>query len=315
MHKKIIKFKQQNNIYLVLGVILTTSLIIIAIFGEYLAPYDINQNAPVSKINPTTNEIEVAPFPPSREHWLGTDELGLDMFSKLLFGAKYTIGIVFIISISRIIIALPLGLISGWWSKYLEIPIKYFNRSWISMPMFLFIYAILFPIANIPSTKSIQMFIMWFVLTLVGIPPMVETLRGHVKTIKGYEFMDGVKILGGNSFYILRKHILPFIKPQLAIIFAMEMAQILWLLGQLGIVHIFVGGTIKLKDDLLNIDLFYSVTNEWAGLLGNSRKYFKTAPWIFIAPAIAFAYGVLAFQFLAEGIRRKFNKNLLKYDL
>lgn len=306
------KIKQQNP-YLIVGIIMTFSLIIIAIFGEYLAPHDLD-NAPKIRVDPVTNEITSAPFAPSRENWLGTDEGGIDLLSKLFHGAKYTLGVVFVISFSRIIIALPLGLIGGWWSKYFKTPFSYINRAWSSIPLFLFVYIIIAPITSLPFLDiKFRIFILWLVLTIAGIPPLMETIRGHVERIKDYEFMDGVKILGASPFYTIRKHMLPHIRPHLVVILSMEMSQILWLLGQLGIFHVFVGGTIEIYSFEHGWQ-FNSMTNEWAGLLGYGKRYFLAAPWIVFAPALAFVYGILGFQFLAEGLRRKLNKNQIKYD-
>lgn len=294
---------------------MTASLLIITIFGEYLAPYDLDEKATVIKVDSVTGEISASPFVPSRENWLGTDEFGKDLLSKIFYGAKYTIGVVLVIGLSRILIALPLGLIAGWWSRIYKRPLSYVNRGWSSIPLFLFVYIILAPITSLEFLSiNFKIFVLWLVLTLAGVPPLIETIRANVEHIKEYEFMESVKILGAGPFYPLRKHVLPHLKPQLVIILSMEFAQILWLLGQLGIFHIFVGGTIEKYDVNLGW-LYFSETNEWSGLLGHDGKRFLlTAPWMAFAPALAFTYGILGFQFLAEGLRRRFNKNRMKYD-
>ena len=302
--------------YLLAGLIIVGLLIFISLFGSLVAPYDISEQAETIKLNPETGEHERAPFAPSIFHWMGTDELGTDMLSKLMYGTKYTLIVVFTISLSRMLLGVPLGLIAGWWPRHLKGPVSYLSRAWSSMPLFLFVYMILAPIVTFGMGGIWQQIsIIWLVLTLAGLPPIVETVRGHVETVKNYEFMDGVKVLGASPIYSLRKHILPHIKPYLAIILSMEMAQILWLLGQLGIFHIFVGGTIEVYDDMLGVTHYYSETNEWAGLLGYGRRYYRVAPWIVLAPATAFTMGILGFQFLAEGLRRKMNKNVIRYDL
>lgn len=306
------KAKIQLNLYIIIGVILIVSLFVIAVFGEYLAPYDINEPQK-SKIDPTTNQISFPPYSPSKDNIFGTDNRGVDVFSMILYGAKYTLFVVLAISVSRILFALPIGLIAGWYPKYLKAPSQYLNKVWNSIPLFLLVYVVLLPVVLYPSSKALQIFILWFILTFAGVVPLVEAIRKHVEEIKQYDFMEGVKVLGATPFYTLRKHIFPHLKPYIAIIFSMELAQILWLLGQLGIVHIFVGGAITIKID--EIPQYYSVTNEWAGLLGNGRRFVRSSPWLFLGPAIAFAYGIIAFQFLAEGLRIRFNKNTMKYDL
>ncbi len=304
---------KSTNIYLTTGILLTSILILISIFGDFLVPYDAN-SATTTITDPITKEITAAPFPPSMQHWLGTDELGVDLITKLLMGAKYTISVVFIIGISRIIIALPLGLIAGMYPKYFKKIMSYINKTWSSVPTFLLVYILISPVVLSPIGIYSQILLMWIILTFVGLPSLTESIRGHVERIKEFEFMEGVKILGGSYFYIMRKHIFPHLKPNLVILLSMEMVQILWLLGQLGIFHIFIGGTIASYDFETGSMLYYSKTNEWAGLLGTGRKYFLSAPWISFAPALAFAYGILSLTLLSEGLKRKIDKNTIKYD-
>ncbi|CCQ96713.1 putative ABC-type dipeptide/oligopeptide/nickel transport system, permease component [[Clostridium] ultunense Esp] len=306
--------KKEKNGYLLFGLIFASILLLISLFGDQLAPYG-KDAAETFKPGTDYKAFSPPPHPPSFAHPAGTDENGYDLLSRLLRGAKYTLSFALLIGLSRLLLAVPIGMTAGWWHRFLKPPVQHMNRIWVSLPLFLIAYFLLEPMSVTPSFSiGQQLFWMWLILTLAGLPPLVETMRGHVERIRNEPFIEGAKILGGSGFYLLRRHFFPHLLPHLPIILSMEMAQVLWLLGQLGIFHVFLGGTFVSFDFFSGGNTYRSMTDDWAGLIGFNRKYVLSAPWILLSPAFAFFFAIFSFTILAEGLKRRMDRRIMRYD-
>lgn len=105
---------------------------------------------------------------------------------------------------------------------------------------------------------------------------------------------------------------MPYLLPYLFVIFATEAAQVMWTMGQLGILGLFLGGTIEsTSNGAVQIN---SVTFEWAGLVGSTRTYFVAAPWVILVPATSLILCIFAFRLLAYSIRKRLEKNQIYYE-
>lgn len=298
------------NKKLVIGLVMVSAFILIAIFGSWIAPYDISHREKTAYVD---GEILSPPFVPSEKYKLGTDNFGYDMLTKILYGAKYTVFTALIVSFFRLLIGATIGILLGIKGK--ERKQSFLGVVWGIIPTFLIVFFLLYPINfrmnreiyNTSSPFSFKLFIVTLIiLILVGIPSIIASFRDKTRILMKNEYISAARILGANPFQILRKHILPHLKESLVTIFVTEITLVLTLLGQLGLFYIFIGGTLVYPYPTE----YHSVTNEWAGLIGQYRINMYTNEWILLTPLVAYLLLIFSFQLLSEGLRSHYRKKM-----
>lgn len=292
------------NKKLIAGIILVSFFFLIAVFGSWLAPYSLDDRV---KTHYDEGTIYSPPLPPSSSHLLGTDKNGYDMLTKLLNGAKFTIITSIVIAFFRILIGAMIGIMLGIRSEKKGKSIL--GIAWGAIPTFLIVYVLLRPINIQYESKELSyklLAITIIIFILVGIPSIVANFRDRTRIIMKNEYINAAKILGANSSGIMRKHILPHLKESIITLFVTEIVLVLTLYGQLGLFNIFIGGTVMYFDP----PDYYSITNEWAGLIGQYRMFIYSKQWIVLGPIFSFLMLILSFQLLSDGLRDYYKKKL-----
>ena len=257
--------------------------------------------------------IASGPFNPLEVPPLGTDPTGRQMFFVLIQGAKYTIGIAVIVAGLRVIISSFVGLILG---DYLSKLNKYFSglvNGFYYIPTALVCYVLLFDVMMIPygfedEFSFVQKVVFeLFVLTIVAIPTTSLLIGNQINHVHKEEFIITAKTLGGSPIHILRKHVLPHMRPRLLIQFMQEVVQVLILLIHLGFFHVLFGGTLEKKLDTDTTEKVYiSLSSEWSGIVGEGFEHLHGWSWTFFGPATAFALVILSFNFVIKGMEDVF---------
>lgn len=289
------------------GLILTIFFIFIALFGVWIAPYDINDYQGTEY---TDGKIYTPPYPPSLEHPLGTDRFGYDLLTKILYGARYTIFSALLISFFRIFLGTTIGIFLG--IRKTKKKKSLISFAWGAIPAFIIVYFLISPFNIQLEKKEVSFTALVYtilIFILVGIPGVISNIRGKAEIIMEKEFVSAAKILGANTFRIMRRYILPHLKETVITLFVTEAVLILTLFGQLGIFDLFVGGTLK----YLYPTEYHSITNEWAGLIGQMRTNVYTNQWIILAPMSAYLMLIVSFQLLAAGLNEYYKKKLHNY--
>ncbi|MBY6038310.1 ABC transporter permease subunit [Fictibacillus nanhaiensis] len=250
--------------------------------------------------------IDRAPFEPSPEFWFGSDRIGGDLFYEIISGAKYTLGIAFIGSFLRIALSFLGGILLLKTGKTLSV-VRGISQASYYMPAALLVYFILGPII------AIEQYTFWekvifelLIIVLLAIPNTSILIKEEISLIEREEFVTCAKLMGGNPLRILFKHIMPHLWPKLLLMYVQQVIAVLLLLAHLGILGIFFGGTVirMFSEDL---PLPFSLSNEWAGLLGIHYYQLSLAPWLVFFPVLSFAAVILAFNFMSEGLKRAGN--------
>nr|WP_232223944.1 ABC transporter permease subunit [Anoxybacillus tepidamans] len=243
------------------------------------------------------------PFPPSKKHILGTDRWGYDILSLLLYGARFTLFTVLIVSFLRVAMGGLLGFIFALNKHALDRPKNKVKVNIFSgLPIFIFIYFILYRINLQPVMRPVTLTIIAGVLmVLLGVMNVYNVVYGKTIEIKKNLYVTAAFSMGGSRWHIMKKHIWPAMKSQMLIIFVNEMIQVMHLIGQLGIFNLFLGGTIVQMDPPLAI----SVTKEWAGLIGQFRSSFYYSRWIIMFPLSCYLLLLLAFYWVAQGLIKR----------
>ena len=287
----------------IIGTTLVTFFLLAAILGPEVAPHNPYLRDRVQTID---GEMQRAPIPPCDLYPLGTDDQGRDMLSMLLYGARQTLVIAFVAMTVRLLLGLLLGTLSGWW------PGSRFDRAVVAATEFLaavpgLILAMLLVFA-IGIRRGQVSFIV--ALSLVGWGEVAQIVRGHVLTIRNKLYILAARALGLGSAQTLSRHVLPNLLGTLLALASLEMGGVLLLLGELGFVHVFVGGGGIYTDDAVQMGhtVHYFDVPDWGAMLGSSWRYFRAFPWLPMAPAMAFFVAILGFNLFGYGLQRFIEK-------
>lgn len=300
------------NYLLIIGVIIVLLLGVIVVFGDRIITYD-PYGMQLQTFTMEGGELNVADIdvPPNRDHLFGTDIVGRDIFSQIIYGARYTLSLGVLIALFRLIIALPLSLIAGFGNRVVSKIIDFFDSFFSTIPTLIFCIIIL-NFNHIKSLRFDQSVVAFtIVLTFVGWSRLGKLLRERVKNILDLEFISGEVAIGKSNFLIAIQNVLPHLTVTIIIEIFFEIGRALVLLASLAVFKVYVGHTIYPYRLLgYRSDTFKATFDpEWGGLLGDSA-YALTAKksWIAIFPALAFFVSILGFNFLAEGLKIEVNK-------
>lgn len=308
------------NAPLIIAGILLIIILAVILFPELFtdkSPYNLNKMI-FSEENGET-VVQSAPFSPSKEFWLGTDDMGRDIYSYVIYGTRLTILLGVLIALGRFVIATPLAIFAGFGSKGAKTVIKVFNVILSAVPAVL-VSIIILKIGffvRLDRAKSILSFVI--VLSLVGWPRMARLIMERVENINSQPYIRSEVALGKKRYKIALDNVFPHLAPELLVLQLMEVARALAMVMVLGIFNVFVGNLRYVEDPewgLLNLSnvsfdprwgkmAFYKVSfePEWASTLSTSRSMLTVAPWAVLAPAFAFFMTILAINLLGEGLR------------
>ncbi|MEO8609812.1 MAG: ABC transporter permease [Chloroflexota bacterium] len=266
----------RRNRVAVFGLILIVLLGIMALLAPIIAPF-----------NPIEQHIVDRLKAPNAQYLLGTDELGRDLFSRLLYGARISLVIGFVAQGVSMLIGISLGLISGWYGGWIDDLIMRITDIFFAIPglMFLIVWVTIFE----PGPLSI-----FLALGLIGWPGLARVMRGQVLTIKELEYVTSAQALGASTRHILIRHILPnAIAPMIV-------------LAALG-----VAGAILSEATLSFLGLGIQVPNpSWGTMVQFGKNYLPTGQWwLAVIPGLVIMLTVLGFNFLGDGLRDALDPN------
>jgi len=283
--------------YFVIGSLLVALLVLATVVGPDVAPHNPYL---VKRLQWIDGELHKAPFPPSELYPLGTDDLGRDQLSLLLYGARVTLVMAFVATIVRLLLGLFLGTFAGWW------PGSLFDRAvgavaelWASIPSLILAMLVL---SAIGVGRGQTAFVV--ALAVVGWGEIAQIVRGHVLTIRNRLYITAARAVGLSSPSILSRHVLPNLLPTLLALAALEMGAALLLLGELGFLHVFIGGG-RTGFDMATWEVrHYFDVPDWGAMLGTSWRWFRSYPWFPLAPALAFFAAILGCNLFGYGLQR-----------
>ena len=263
-------FRQlKRNKLAIAGTIFIIALFIVAAFAPLIAPY-----------SPFKTDFFKTLEGPSAEHWLGTDDLGRDVFSRLLYGARISITIGFISVAIGLIVGVPVGAISGYYGGKIDIFVQRLVDIMMAFPGMLLAIIIV-------AVMGVGLVNAMIAVGIVSIPTYIRLVRGSVLSIKNKEFVQAAKAIGVRESVIIFKHILPHCLAPIIVQSSLQIGvAILWAAG-LG----FLGLGAQ------------APTPEWGAMLSQGRGYIRTAHHVTTYPGIAIMLSVLGFNLLGDGLR------------
>ncbi|MDW7661134.1 MAG: ABC transporter permease [Bacillota bacterium] len=302
---------KKMNIPLMLGSVILVLILLVMMFPEMFvdqSPYTIQHTRFIHEGGKLS--IERAPYPPADDYFLGSDHLGRDIFSYIIYGTRLTITMGVLIAIGQFLVAIPIALFAGFGNRIAKSVIVQSSVIFSAIPALLI--AIILLKLNFFTSLEKQKSIIAFVIVLTGVSwaRLASLVLERVESILTMPFIKGEIAIGKRHFKIALENVMPHLAPELVILFFMEIARNLSLMMQLGIFAVFIGNLGLINDAssgvALNVDI--SFEPEWASMLSTSRTLISTAPWAVIFPALAFFISVLGFNLFGEGLRNAMQK-------
>ncbi len=261
-----------------LGLILVCSVIFSALFAGVIAPYD-----------PVALDILNRLQPPSAEHWLGTDQLGRDTFSRVLYGGQIALQV----ALSSIALALGfgliLGLLAGFGPRWLDNIILTLFDVVRSFPTIIFALAVV--TLTGPSIGTIVL-----VVVVTSIPIYGRVVRTQTQALAQQEFILAERAMNASMPRILFRHMLPNVIGQLLILASMDIPIVI---------------TIEAGLSFLGLGI-QPPTPSWGSIINDGYSFIRNTPWPIIAGGLPLIITTLGFTFLGESLRDIFDPKLRK---
>jgi peptide/nickel transport system permease protein len=258
----------RRNYSALLGLGLFLVFIMIALVGGWLAPYE--YRAQVAELRQ----------PPNSKNWLGTDPLGRDILSRLLTGARYTLGVGIATVAIGIAIGIPLGLMSGFLGGRVDNLIMRVMDVLLSFPDILLALALMAALG--PSLTNAMI-----AIGIISIPKFARIMRASTLQVKTLDYVQAAVALGCSRLALLYRHVLPN-----------------------SLAPIIVVGTLGLASAILQASALSFLglgaqppLPEWGARLSEGKEYYTTAPHIMVFPGLAIALSVLGINLFGDGLR------------
>lgn len=253
----------------VVGAIVVLIFLLISLTAPLLAPHEIDRAV-----------FAQARQGPSAEYWLGTDELGRDLFSRLLYGARLSLLVGLIAVGIGVVIGAPLGLISGYVGGKVDLLIMRLMDVMLAFPSILL--AILLVAAFGPSLNNAMI-----AIGIVSVPIYARLIRSSTLTLKEQLFVEASRSIGSKDGRILLYHIFPNTLAPVVVQSTLQIAVAIQASAALGFLGLGAGPDVP----------------EWGNMLQKGRTYILSAPHIVIFPGLAIMLVVLGFNLMGDGLR------------
>ncbi len=251
------------------GILIIGALVGIALVASLIAPAD-----------PTRTNLEIRFDPPTRAHPFGTDQLGRDILSRVIYGTRVSLRIAILTAVIATTIGAPLGIVSGYFRGRVDDLLMRLTDMFMAFPRLILAMAI--AAALRPSLENVII-----AISLAAWPAYARLARSVTLGLREETFVEAARALGAGSMRILSRHVLPGVLSPLVIQISLDMGGIILTAAGLG----FIGIGAQ------------PPTPEWGVMIADGRNYITQQWWVSTFPGIAIALVVLGFNLLGDGIR------------
>jgi peptide/nickel transport system permease protein len=252
------------------GFVVVLIFLFCGIFADLIAPYGMNQVSMSNRLKP-----------PSERFWLGTDHLGRDILSRILYGAQLSVIIGFAAATLATVISVLLGTITGYLGGKIDLIVQRMVDAWMSFPELIILIVVV-------SVLGPGMWQVIFVLGLVFGIGGSRIVRGAVVSVRENMYVHAAQSMGASTSRVLLQHILPNILPPVIVLFTTRVGAVILVESGLS----FLGFGVP------------PPAPTWGGMLsGSGRTYMYMAPWLALAPGLAITIVVYATNVLGDAMR------------
>lgn len=259
----------RSNSLNIVGLVIVLTIVFAALFAPYLTPHE-----------PTDQNLHERLEPPSSENLLGTDQLGQDVFTRILYGARISLRIGVIVVAISLAIGTAVGVAAGYAGGYVDEALMRFVDILLAFPGLLLALVI----AGIlgPSLMNIMI-----ALAIVGWTRYARVVRGSVLSVKQQEYVTVSQLMGRGRIHIVFRHILPNVMGPVVVLATIDMAGVILATAALS----FLGLGAQ------------PPTPEWGTMISEGRHFLRDAWWVVNFPGLAIMLAVLGFNLLGDGLR------------
>jgi peptide/nickel transport system permease protein len=251
------------------GFAIITTILLLALLAPLIAPFD-----------PDAIDVKSILLSPSSSHWMGTDGLGRDVFSRMLYGARISLLVGFVAVGISTLIGVALGAIAGFYRGWVDIFIMRLVDVMLSIPTFFLILAV---IAFL--TPSI-----WNIMIVIGLTSwmgVTRLVRAEFFSLREREFVLSAQALGAKNFRLIFRHLLPNSLTPIIVSFVLGVASAVLVESGLS----FLGLGVQPPQA------------SWGNILTDGKEYIQFAWWLSLFPGLAILLTVLGYNLLGEGLR------------
>ncbi|MCC7357947.1 MAG: ABC transporter permease [Anaerolineales bacterium] len=260
----------------VAALIIIVLQVLMAVFAKYLSPYD-----------PYYSDFSATYQKPNAQHWFGTDDLGRDVFSRIIYGTRVSYAVGVISNVVIVLIGLPIGAISGLVGGWLDYVVMRVIDVLSSIPGLLLYILLLIALGAGVGNIILAM-------SITGWIGIARLVRGQVLSLKESDFVRASRSMGGNTSWIVRTHILR--NSLTPVIVSMTLGVPGAMFGEAGLSFLGLGVPPP--------------TPSWGQMIGIYQSYVRTAPHLIVVPSIVLAFTMLVWVILGDGVRDALDPNI-----
>ena len=259
----------RSNRLAMLGLIILVLLALMAILAPYLAPY-----------SPTAQNLADRLQPPSARHWLGTDALGRDILSRIIWGSRVTLFIVGTVALISPIMGLLIGTIAGFAGGWVDQVLMRITDIFLAFPKLILALALVAALG--PGIVNAVL-----ALAITGWPPYARLARAETLAVRNADYIAAARLQGAGPFRLLVGHVWPMCISSMIVRVALDMAGIILSAAGLGFLGLCAQPPLA----------------EWGAMISDGRTYILDHWWVAAMPGLAIFIVSLAFNFLGDGLR------------
>lgn len=275
-YKNFLNYLKQNPLALCC-LIFIICFTILAIFADFFAPYGL-----------TESDFSSPKAAPNSVHWLGTDELGRDIFSRMLYASRISIIIGIIPTTINLFVGTLLGILAGMSSKWVDNLIMRIGDIILSYPFMILAMAIIYTLG--PSIKNLMI-----TLVVVGWATIARIVRSQTLVINNLQYVEAAKLMGKNKPYIMLRHVLPNIRSTLIVLYTMAIPNAILSEAAMS----FLGFGAQPPQTSLGV------------MVSKGRQYLLDYPWISLAPAIYILLLSICLNYFGDAVRDYYDHDRL----
>lgn len=262
--------RMRRNPLAMVGLAIITALLVMAAFAPWLATHD-----------PLAQNLGNRLLPPGTPgHWLGTDDFGRDIWSRIVYGSRITLYIVTLVAITAPVLGLLIGTVSGYFGGWVDQLLMRITDIFLAFPRLILALALVAVLG--PGIENAVL-----AIALTAWPPYARVARAETLTVRTSDYIAAVRLQGAGSGRIIWGHVMPMCLPSVIIRVTLDMAGVILIAAGLG----FLGLGVQ------------PPTPEWGLMISSGRKFLFEQWWVATMPGLAIFIVSLGFNLLGDGLR------------
>lgn len=265
--------KFRRNRMGMVGLVVVSIYVVIAVLAPLIAPWD-----------PDAVDLMNVARPPSTAHWMGTDQFGRDILSRVIYGAQTSLLLGFCVVGIATIVGTFFGALAGYFRGTVERVLIFMTDVMMTMPTIITALAII-------TVSGAGLYSTIIAIAIAAVPRLARISRGAVLQVREMDFVQSAKALGARDRFIIARHVVPNALAPIIVQASLLMAEAVLVAAGLGFLGLGVAPPMA----------------EWGQMLAEGRGYLRAAPFISVFPGLAIIFLVLGLNLLGDGLRDTFD--------